>query len=102
MTQPLRSEAIEALAKAADPVGWAWYDKAAPDHPAKPIFLADQLKRHTAALSALVTLLAEQGYKVAPVVATEEMRIAAINSALDFRIIYATMLAAAVDPLAAP
>jgi hypothetical protein len=28
--------AVEVMAQAADPIGWAWYDKAKDDHPARP------------------------------------------------------------------
>ena len=36
---------LERIARAWDPVGWDWYDRAEADHPAKPIFFADQMKR---------------------------------------------------------
>lgn len=44
---------IELVARAWDPTGWDWYDRAAEGHPAKPIFRTDALKRGAAVVAAI-------------------------------------------------
>ncbi len=46
-------EMVERVARAYDPVGWAWYDSAPADHPAKPVFLADKIGRMKTAIEAM-------------------------------------------------
>ena len=41
-----RAEIIEAAARAHDPVGWSWYDRAGRAHPAKKLFFVDQTNRN--------------------------------------------------------
>lgn len=53
MASPETTTTAERVARAWDPVGWAWYDSAEDDHPAKSAFLADQMKRANAVLEAL-------------------------------------------------
>ena len=43
-------ELAQRIARAWDPVGWAWYDRAGADHTAKPIFFADQMRRAAAVM----------------------------------------------------
>jgi hypothetical protein len=47
------SDFVENLARAYNPVGWAWYDSADADHPAKPIFLARERKQMRDAIEAM-------------------------------------------------
>lgn len=42
----------EAVARAYNPVGWVWYDRAEPDHPAKPVFYDRELRQIDAAIGA--------------------------------------------------
>ena len=44
---------IEAMARAADPVGWRWFDNADADHPAKPPFIECELRNMRDARCAL-------------------------------------------------
>lgn len=46
-------ELVEIVARAYDPVGWAWYDAASTDHAAKPAFLANALNRARDAIEAI-------------------------------------------------
>lgn len=43
----------ERIARAWDPVGWAWYDQAVANHPARPTFHLDQMRRAKAVIEAL-------------------------------------------------
>lgn len=47
------NEMIERHARAYNPVGWAWYDRAEDDHPAKPVFREREEKQSRAAIGAL-------------------------------------------------
>ena len=47
------SEEVEKASRAYDPMGWSWYDTAPHDHPARPVFYADQISRMTRAITAL-------------------------------------------------
>jgi hypothetical protein len=51
--RPITDAMIEKAARAHDPVGWNWYDNARVDHPAKPIFVMDQMTRMRNALATL-------------------------------------------------
>ena len=43
---------VETAARSYDPVGWAWYDRADTDHPAKPVFRERAFSQMRAALDA--------------------------------------------------
>src|SRR6185437_6375692 len=50
---PVGEDVVETAARAYDPVGWAWYDKAYTHHPAKPIFRERAFSQMRAAIAAM-------------------------------------------------
>lgn len=57
----------EQVARAMDPTGWQWFDRAEAEHPAKQPFLEDQMRRADAAIA----LITEACAKVAEECANE-------------------------------
>lgn len=98
-----RETAIKVMARANDPVGWAFFDK--PMKPefdkVKARFQASQIKNMAAALDALLAALPGVGLKVVPLVATEDQVEAGWIDKEDVNPddIYIKMLAASTNPL---
>lgn len=64
MSDTIPNEVVERHARAYDPVGWAWYDNAADDHPAKTIFRERALAQSRAAIAVLNTITHKDGDQV--------------------------------------
>ena len=47
------NEMIERVARAGNPMGWSWYDRAENDHPAKPVFYAREMNENRARIEAM-------------------------------------------------